>query len=296
MRKAERETNPGGPRSIPCSKYHGYGNDFLVMAADVVAVADQPQLSRAICQPHFGVGADGCAFLSKRGPDRLSVRLFNRDGSEAGMSGNGVRCCCAYAHHRGLAQGELLVLETKAGPRSYQLIESGDLAWTYRSRMGKPSFDPRRIPCRAPSGLDSIRDHPLEVAGDTVRIRALWVGNPQCVAFVEDLLPPEKFRSWGAGLERHSFFPDRANVGFVRVDSEDHLTLRIWERGVGPTCSSGTGSCGAAVAAIDAGLARSPVTVETETGSQVVEWSSGEEIVLTGEAAFVADVEFCWRG
>ncbi len=158
--------------------------------------------------------------------------------------------------------------------------------------MGAPSFDPAAIPFQAPSKLEQVQEYSLEVQGQTVSINALSVGNPQCVVFVEEFPEAAEFERMGGGLECHPCFPERTNVSFVRVEELHRLQIKIWERGVGPSHSSGTGSCGAAVAAIRAERAQSPVQVHTQKGSQLVEWNPGEEILLTGEVEFIGEMKF----
>ncbi len=279
---------------IPLSKYHSYGNDFLVLLSNHVPGERFSEFARAACEPHFGLGADGCVFLNLA-EGRTSLRIFNRDGSEAGMSGNGVRCAAAFLHHRGLILDSELEIETTSGTKSYHLMGEGKRTWTYQSNLGRPGFRPAEIPFRAGSGLKEVRDFPILVKGETVRVHALSVGNPQCALLLDRLPFEEDFRRLGSLLERHRRFPERTNVSFVRVLKRSHLKIRIWERGVGPTHSSGTGSCGAAVAAIRHGLVDSPVTVETATGKQTVEWEAGQEIRLTGTTEFIADIQFFWR-
>ncbi len=270
-------------------KYHGNGNDFLLLEADALPETDWSRFARAVCDRHFGVGADGCIFIAS-GSSGCSIRIFNCDGSEAGMSGNGSRCVATFLSHR-KKQPSPMVVDTRSGPRTFQLVDQGGGSWTFRSQLGQPSFEPGDIPCRAQGS--EVRDYPLEVNGEILRIHALSLGNPQCAVFCEQAPSDEEFRRWGSALEVHPFFPDRTNVSFVTAESPSRLRIRIWERGVGPTLSSGTGSCGAAVAAIRARLAVSPVQVVTASGSQEVLWED-EEVELIGSAHFVADVQYHW--
>ncbi len=277
-------------------KYHSYGNDFLILPSGQLKEEELSKLSRLICHRHCGVGADGCIFLSVFSGEQYSLRIFNRDGSEAAMSGNGARCACAFLHHQELAVQSKVELATLSGIKAYQLIDKGSFFWRYHSWMGQPLFAPATIPFQASSTLDKVEEYPLEVAGKTVAITALSVGNPQCVVFVDHFPAGAEFEQMGTGLENHPLFPERTNVSFVRVVDVNHLEIRIWERGVGPTCSSGTGSCGAAVAAIMTQRVQSPVKVSTETGTQQVQWTTGKEIVLTGQVEFIGEVKYNWNG
>ncbi|HLV01190.1 MAG TPA: diaminopimelate epimerase [Acidobacteriota bacterium] len=272
------------------AKYHGYGNDFVIIPWDQVETGQLSDFARRICDRHFGIGADGCIFLTLESP--FTLRIFNRDGSESGMSGNGARCASAYLHHQGRA-GERIELETQSGRKLFRLLKAGPPLWTFDSDMGHPSFDARSIPFHPPH-LDAVKDYPLEVGGEELELTVVNVGNPQCVVFSDTLPGDSRFKHLGFLLERHPAFPERTNVSFAQVVDRHHLKVRIWERGVGPTHSSGTGCTGAAVASIWTGRADSPVQVETATGIQVIDWQPDGSISLTGDAGFIADFKFGW--
>ena len=280
---------------IRIHKYHCYGNDFLIIWDGQVERAKLSEFCAAICRRHSGVGADGCVFLSSGREGRFVCRIFNSDGSEARLSGNGARCAAAFLHHQGIYREEAAVLETLAGDKTYRLIECGSSSWTFRSTLGAPDFSPRSIPFRGSPQPERVVGHQLEVEGLAVSVTAFSMGNPQCQVFVEDLPEGDLFQRLGSGLEKHPDFPDRTNVGFVKVEDRHRLRLKIWERGVGPTLSSGTGSCAAAVAAIVNGRAESPLSVRTESGQQEVEWRQGGEVQLTGKADFIAEVLYPWN-
>jgi diaminopimelate epimerase len=279
---------------IPAAKYHSYGNDFFIVSSEDVPAGGRNAFAVSICDPHFGVGADGCIFLHRSASGLFELRIFNRDGGEAGMSGNGVRCACAHLHRRGLADSHRVTFLTASGSKIYELVERQGLSWKYRSEMGLPGFSSDVIPFRSDHPLDRVENYPLEAAGRRLDISALSIGNPQCVVFCDELPAGAEFELVGAALEAHPAFPERTNVSFVKVKDSHHLEIRIWERGVGPTFSSGTGSCGAAVAAIAGGRASSPLRVQTGTGIQQVEWSPGQEIILTGWTHFIADLQYHW--
>jgi diaminopimelate epimerase len=280
---------------ISASKFHGYGNDFLIAPAEQLSGLDCAAFAKAICDPHFGVGADGCVLIYGRQDQAFFVRIFNQDGSETGMSGNGARCACAFMHQQRWTEACEVLIQTTSGPKIYTLIEERDQAWLYRSRMGEPRFASADVPFAVEPPRDSVRDFPVQVGDETLTVTALWVGNPQCVVFVSDRLNEETFLRWGAALERHRRFPERTNVSFVQVTGPNEISIQIYERGVGPTLSSGTGSCGAALASLLTGKVSSPVLVRTQTGAQTVEWRPGQEILLTGWAEYIGRIEFLWR-
>jgi diaminopimelate epimerase len=262
---------------IPFTKAHGAGNDFLLSWAEQVPAVDLPSTARAICDRHTGIGADGWMLIRDR-----SIRLFNADGSEPEMSGNGTRCAAALLIDSGLASDDLVVA-TGAGPKHLRLLERNGRRFLFEMDMGAPKFDPREIRYALP-----LRQGPQEVT-------IVNVGNPQCVVFV-DAFPPD-WETLGAEIEGHAHFPKRTNVSFVRVADEHGanghtIDVRFYERGAGVTLSSGTGSTGAAVAAILRKLAASPVTVRTPAGESLLLRWDGDSVYLTGPAEIVGTGEF----
>ncbi len=280
---------------ISFAKWHGYGNDFLVVESAPFQETWLAAFTRFMCQPHVGLGADGCVFVRKCSECDFNLRIFNRDGSEAGMSGNGFRCAAAQIHRSGQSASSSLVLHTRSGKKPCQLLgQKSATRWSYLSDLGEPLFSPPEVPCLV-NDREVVSEYPVRVEGHQLLLNALSVGNPQCAILVERLPGPEQFQLLGSKLERHSLFPERTNVSFVQVISREQLSIQIWERGVGPTSSSGTGSCGAAVTAIRLGLVDSPVAVETRAGSQQVAWSPGKSVLLTGDAELVADGRCYWE-
>ena len=284
-----------GPSRIAASKYHSYGNDYLVVRESDLTRRRAAALTRAICRRHFGIGGDGCVFVEPLKDDRYRIRIFNPDGSEAAMSGNGCRCAGAFVHHQGLSRKADLILETLSGQKIHHLLDHGESSWRYRSSLGRPSLIPEEVPIRLEESPSQVVDHSLRVGNAPVMVTALSVGNPQCVVFVTHLPEDAEFRRLGSALEVHPAFPERTNVSFVQVTGTRRLQVRIWERGVGPTHSSGTGCSGAAVAAIHTGRVGSPARVGTETGEQEVEWQPEGEVHLTGRVEFVGDIHYHWR-
>lgn len=255
---------------IAVSKGHAYGNDFLMTPESDVQGRDLQALARAMCDRQEGIGADGLMIYGFESSG-VRTRLFNADGSESEVSGNGVRCLAALSVRERPGATDITI-HTPAGPKFLQLLgQSGELL-TFRAAMGIPQ---------------DIRTVELSAAGETLRAVALSVGNPQCVVFDDPLLE-SRLHKLGPAIERHPLFPNRTNVSFVKVEAPDRLRILIWERGVGPTKASGTGACGAAVAAAANGRASRDVEVMSPGGSQRVEWLD-EGIYLTGWAKLVME-------
>lgn len=270
-------------------KFHGFGNDYIVIEAeDLASVKNLGDFARRICDRHYGAGADGIAVLSRPmevGAD-FRVRIFNPDGSEAGLSGNGTRCAAAYLYHRQRWHAEELRLSTRSGIKRYFLREKTPGKFIFDSELGQPKFDSASIPMLTKKPLERVVDYPLVVGRQTLKVTALQMGNPNCCIFVKDFADLD-WRKLGPKIENHKQFPERTNVVFVRVQNRKTIELRIWERGVGETTASGTCSCAAAVAAMINGKTQRLVNVLTTGGQVKVHWRNDSEVVITGSAEVV---------
>lgn len=277
------------------TKFHGYGNDYLVFEAGQVAdVDDLGQFAKRICNRHYGAGADGIALVEHSGSEQadFSVRIFNPDGSEAGMSGNGTRCAASYLFFHNLWTDDQLRLQTRDGVKRYLLLERlSDGAFLFQSELGQPRFDSASIPMLTDQPLDRVVDYPLQVGDENLRVTALQMGNPNCCVFVDDFYKID-WRRLGPLIENHPQFPERTNVIFVRVRDRGNIEERIWERGVGETESSGTCSCAAVVASIINEKTERRVSVHAPGGVIPIEWRDDGEVVLTGSAELVYSGEW----
>lgn len=280
-------------------KFQGFGNDYIVIEQSAIGDMYSPgELARAICERHYGAGADGIAIIEfpRNATSDFFVRIFNPDGSEAGLSGNGTRCAAAYVHHQGLSCAPSLRLQTSARMTVYHLREkSAKGQYLFDSELGKPTFSPHSIPMICDGESERVINYPLKLAdGKTLHVTAVNVGNPHCAIFVEDFESIE-WRRIGAELERHTLFPERTNVEFIRVLDAEKIELRIWERGVGETHSSGTCASAAVVASVLMKNCNRRIAVATQGGTLEVEWREfDDEIVLTGLSSVV--YEGNWLG
>ncbi|HXU93603.1 MAG TPA: diaminopimelate epimerase [Gallionella sp.] len=267
------------------TKMHGAGNDFVVIDGVRQKVALSPEQLRFLADRHFGVGCDQILLVEKsqHADADFRYRIFNADGGEVEQCGNGARCFVRFVHDHKLTPKREIVVETKSGLIRPRLEDDGRVT----VNMGAPVFEPERIPF---AGLGSVSE-PLEVAGETLEISAVSMGNPHAVQVVADVehAPVEKL---GPLIEHHPRFPKRVNAGFMQVKDRNHIRLRVYERGAGETLSCGTGACAAVVAGICRGLLDSPVNVATRGGQLTIAWSGeGEPVLMTGPAISVFEGE-----
>jgi diaminopimelate epimerase len=266
---------------IPFTKAHACGNDFLIVAEDAVKGRDWAELSRRLCARNTGVGADGIEFFAWTGAKAGRIRLHNADGSIAEISGNGTRCVAAWmAETLNCKPGDVLEITTDAGLRSCRIeAVTGEAAFTVQvtTGMGVPVFAERTV--TIPGGV--------QIPGV-----AVLTGNPHFVILVDNshfTVDGQRWQSIGQQICMHPDFPYQTNVEFVRILDENEIEIRIFERGVGPTTSSGTGTSACATAAIAVHGCKSPLTVIAPGGSQSVNWDGPEtELHLTGPATLIA--------
>ena len=257
------------------TKAHAYGNDFVFVAANE-AQGDLSVLARTLCDRHRGVGGDGLILFDIR--DRgATMRLLNADGSPSELSGNGLRCLAALVVKRQqLSVGATVTVATGAGRKTLDLLAVEGERYTFRAALGPPA---------------DIRQTQIAVLGETLTASILAVGNPQCV-ILGPLPDADRFNRFGPALSTHSMFPAGTNVEFAHVESPDRVRILIWERGVGPTSSSGTGASASAVAAAAHGGAGREVDVIAPGGTQRVEWRE-DGVYLTGWAEIVLEGTAC---
>jgi len=271
---------------INFTKAQGMGNDFLIIQVDDVAtLRSASELARAMCQRNYGAGADGIVFLTAaRHQDAdFASRIFNADGSEAGVSGNGTRCAAAFLYHAGLWEEPRVRIATAAGVKNGRLVSRNGNQFEFEFDMGIPDLSSQAVPISINPPVEHVVRYPLHIGGDVLEVTCLSMGNPQCIIFVSDL-NSIRLDEIGPLIEDHPIFPDRSNVEFVRLIARDEIEIRIWERGAGHTLSSGTGSCASAVASVLNGLTDRNVKVRTEGGTLRVDWMEDDRVMLTASA------------
>lgn len=275
--------------AIAFTKYHGLGNDFvLIDNRHQAEPCLTPKQAIAWCDRHFGIGADGVIFAlpGQTGTD-YTMRIFNSDGSEPEMCGNGIRCLARFiadleAAETGSARA-VYRIHTLAGVITPKLEADGQITVD----MGFPHLLAAEIPTTLAAPQETVVDVPLDVAGQTWRVTCVSMGNPHCITFVEDVaaIPLEAI---GAEFEHHPAFPKRTNTEFIQVVQQDYLKMRVWERGAGITLACGTGACAALVAAVLTKKSDRRATVELPGGCLLIDWSTTDQrLYMTGPATKV---------
>ena len=261
-------------------KMHGLGNDYIVIDNRDQKISDEKtaKLAKKLCERRFSVGADGLLLVCNSTIADIKMRIFNADGSEAEMCGNGIRCFSKYCYENCIVPKREFTVETLSGTKHVWLTLKGKEVATVKVDMGEPNWERSSLPMK---GKGTCIDADLDVDGEKVKVTCLSMGNPHCVIFVDciDCFPVEEL---GSKIENQKAFPKRTNVGFVEVLNENELNVRVWERGCGETLACGTGTCAAVVAANKLGKVGNKVTVHVLGGNLQVEL--GKTVFLIGAA------------
>ena len=290
---ASRMSTKLNVEKIEISKYEGLGNDFILV--DARDAQDPPltsEQSAKLCNRNFCVGGDGVIFALKPPSDEydFSMRIYNSDGSEPEMCGNGIRCLAAFLRDLG-EDAESYRINTLAGPIIPVMNKDGGVTVD----MGEPILKASDVPTtlEANAEFDSVVEQEIKANGKTFKVSAVSMGNPHAIIFVDDLENDIDFEVDGPALEAHPSFPAKTNVEFVQVMSDTHLKMKVWERGAGPTLACGTGTCALVVAAIRAGKIPRPegegsaIRVTLPGGDLFIEWrESNNKIYMTGPAEY----------
>lgn len=271
------------------TKMHGCGNDYVYVNCFEERVENPGEISKKVSDRHFGIGSDGLILICPSDIADFRMRMYNSDGSEGAMCGNGVRCIAKYVYDYGLTDKTYISLETKAGIKYLDLtVENGKVAMV-KVDMGAPITKPEDIP--AVSDKNIIIDEPIVVDGDQYRITCVSMGNPHGVVFVDDTDSIE-IEKLGPKFEHHEMFPDRVNTEFIQVIDRRHIKMRVWERGAGETLACGTGTCASVYACILNGLTENSVDVELLGGTIHIDYDKEKNtIFMTGPATVSFDGE-----
>lgn len=275
------------------SKMHGCGNDFIIVNGLQEALpAKLGKFAQHICDRHFGLGGDGLLLVLPSDIADIRMRIFNSDGSEAQMCGNGVRCFAYYVYEKDIIKKREMIVETAAGIIKPKLIFGDDQLTKVQVNMGIPRVKPWEIPVNLTG--EQIIARPMEVDGVKFEMTCISMGNPHAVIFWPDTATAP-VDSLGAALSSHPLFPQRANVEFVEIIAGDEIKMRVYERGVGETLACGTGAAAAVVAAVLNGFTGRQVRVRVLGGVLEYDWREDGHLVMSGPIAQVADGNYYYR-
>ncbi len=271
------------------TKMHGCGNDYVYVNALEETVDDPGELAKIVSDRHFGIGSDGLILICPSKTADFRMAMYNADGSEGSMCGNGIRCVAKYVYDHGMTDQTSLAIETKSGIKYLDLtIQNGEVSLV-KVDMGAPILDPALIPVI--SDHDRVIDEPITVNGTLYRMTCVSMGNPHAVVFVDDTasFPIE---SVGPLFECHERFPDRINTEFVQLLGPNEINMRVWERGSGETLACGTGTCASVVACVINGYTGEDVLVHLLGGDLAISYDrKGDTVWMTGPAATVFEGE-----
>lgn len=275
---------------IHFTKMHGTGNDYVYVNAFEEKVQDAEALAVRVSDRHFGIGSDGLILVAPSRKADCRMIMYNADGSEGAMCGNGIRCVAKYAYEHGIVDRSHIFIETKSGVRELALTVEDGVVTYVQVNMGRAVLRPSEIPVRAEG--ETFVAQPLTVEGKTYRATCVSMGNPHCVIFASgiDLLDLEKT---GPLFEHHELFPDRINTEFVEVLDDHTIRMRVWERGSGETISCGTGTCAAVVASVLNGYCRQgdEIEVQIRGGRLYDTYMENGEVLMRGPAVTVFEGE-----
>ena len=269
-------------KNLEFTKMQGTGNDFIMVDARLLDM-DWKSLARKACRPHFGIGADGLILIMDSDKADLRMRIFNADGSEAQVCGNGLRCFAKYAIDRKMVTGQDISVETKAGVKLVKTTSRKGKVVRACVNMGKPQLKAERIPVAR--GTDQpVLDHKLKIGTKMLTISAVSMGNPHAVCFIGENVKDFPLSEIGPLVENHRLFPQRTNFEIVNIVGEGKLRVRVWERGVGETLACGSGACAVAVISRLKNITKDEVDIILPGGTLTVSWDGKSNIFLIGPA------------
>ena len=272
------------------TKMQGLGNDYVYVDCFATPLPDDPQgLARRIADRHFGVGGDGLILICPSQQADARMQMFNADGSEGEMCGNGIRCVAKYLYDHGICRRPTLRIETGRGVLSLDLETSGGLVQRVRVNMGRPILTPADIPCTF--GGERVVNAPLRIGDKELSVTCVSMGNPHCITFVDEVSDDWVLRI-GPQVEVDAHFPRRVNAEFVQVLSPNEIRMRVWERGSGETLACGTGASAACVAGVMTGRTARKILAHLPGGDLELEWADDDHVYKTGPAVEVFSGEW----
>ncbi len=269
------------------TKMHGCGNDYVYVNCFEETVKNPSELAVKMSDRHFGVGSDGLILICPSDEADFRMRMFNADGSESEMCGNGIRCVGKYVYDRGLTNKTTVSVSTLVGIKTLELNVVDGKVDTIKVDMGEPVFEAEKIPVS--SKFDGIVRNLIGACGKEFDFTCLSMGNPHAVTYVENVKNFD-VNKYGSVIEKDSFFPKRANVEFIEKVSDSYIKMRVWERGSGETLACGTGACASVVASVINGVCKRETEVELLGGNLLIQWNKkNNHVYMTGPARYSFD-------
>ncbi|MFZ7103128.1 MAG: diaminopimelate epimerase [Peptococcaceae bacterium] len=264
------------------TKMHGLGNDFIIVNRfNEEQRQDYSALAAKLCDRHFGIGADGLILVLPSAEADIRMRIFNSDGSEPEMCGNGIRCFAKYVFAEGLIRQKIMRVETLAGIIVPEIILDNDKVVSVKVDMGEPQLERSQIPMLGPYG--NVLKEKITINDQEFEISAVSMGNPHCIIFLADLTDIQ-LEKWGPLLEKHKLFPNKTNVEFVQIKNREEAVVRVWERGAGVTLACGTGACAVLVAGVQNDLLARESLIRLPGGDLMIHWAENNHLYMTGPA------------
>lgn len=273
--------------NLDFEKHHGLGNDYIIINNLKWEIPEEKKsdLAKILCQPHFSIGADGLLLISPSKKEDIRMQMYNPDGSEAEMCGNGIRCFAKYIYENDIIKQQRIEIETLKGIIHADLNIVNNIVKSVRIDMGPPILDCEKIPVNVDEYLNKCINEPIVALDKVFKFTAVSMGNPHAIIFIEEVINDDDLNKYGALIESHHYFPRRTNVEFVKILSKQEAILRVFERGVGITHSCGTGTCAAVIAGIILGLfdKEIPITVHNDGGDLIITFD-GKHVFMEGPA------------
>ncbi|MCI5620008.1 MAG: diaminopimelate epimerase [Lachnospiraceae bacterium] len=275
------------------TKMHGCGNDYVYVNVFEEQIKDENQFAIKVSDRHFGIGSDGLITIGPSEVADFRMRMYNADGSEGNMCGNGIRCVGKYVYDHGMTDQTTVTVETKSGIKTLKLHVTDGKVDSVRVNMGAPVLEAEKIPAISPSGSEKVIHEMIQVEGKEYPVTCVSMGNPHCITQMPDVMNLD-IEKIGPAFEHHAMFPDRVNTEFIEILSRSEVNMRVWERGSGETLACGTGACATAVACIVNGLTDDRVLVHLVGGDLHITYDRNENTVyLEGPATtvFTGEIE-----
>ena len=268
------------------TKMHGLGNDYVYMDAITQKIENREELAQYVSDRHFGIGSDGLILICPSEKADFRMQMFNSDGTEAEMCGNGIRCVGKFVYDKGLTNKQTINIETLAGIKKLDMIVNDNKVEQVKVDMGEPILEPEKIPVI--SDENPTKKLKLKADGREFEFTCVSMGNPHAITFIEDSLEKFDVNRYGKILEIDKAFPKKSNIEFINIVNDKKIKMRVWERGAGETLACGTGACGSVVASILNGYTGKEVTVELIGGELKIEWNDlDNHIYMIGPAVTV---------